>query len=320
MKRLIFNVFATEENYYTSSQIGGKAGEKVTDIYMKNAYVSLVSAKQNSNDLNTDYALIVNKDISADWVKRYSKAGIIVKKVSFDTFLFPEGFSWALAFYKLNAMKYVATHMCEYGECLYLDCDTVIRENLDAIWAELEGNPDGVMMYSVDHSILNADRKVIIQTNEIINGKWQAVTHFGGEFVCAKRVILKEFMETVESVYHKIKEIQFEVPTDIGDEALLSIAAREWKIIYANPYIYRFWTDRNFYLVSNNTVYNPVLIWHLPQEKRKGILRVYNYMIKNDNQLPNDKNLLNYLSLPNGRKPFKIYDYWWRILCKLGKC
>ncbi len=45
MKNLMFCAYAYLDNSLTSSQVGIKASSKTTDIYMKNAYVTLFSAK-----------------------------------------------------------------------------------------------------------------------------------------------------------------------------------------------------------------------------------------------------------------------------------
>lgn len=318
MKKLIMNVVSIIDGFETSGQIGGKANEKVLDIYLKNAFVSMGSARMNVSD-NTDLALITNRDISDIWKKRFSEIGVHVLTVAFDSFVFPANFPWMLAFYKLTALKYVADELIEYDRILYLDCDTVIQSDLEPLWQELEAWENAVMMYSVNHTYVHPNRRDIIETNNIISGKNEPIVHFGGELLCAKRECLKRFMDDVERVYFAIKQKEFKVPNSIGDEALISIAAEKYNVIYANPYLFRFWTDKNFYLVSNLTVYDPVAIWHLPQEKRKGFIRVYKYMIKHNNCLPKKSKLLKYLSLPNGRKALKLYDLWWIFLVKMGK-
>lgn len=53
-------------------------------------------------------------------------------------------------------------------------------------------------------------------------------------------------------------------------------AVCESEVIAATPYLYRYWTN-DFYLISTNVIYNPVCIWHLPDEKEHAMEYFYHY-------------------------------------------
>jgi len=78
---------------------------------------------------------------------------------------------------------------------------------------------------------------------------------------------------------------------DQSDELVLSIAAdrlvNSGKITVRpiNPYLNRYWTSSYFNLISTNYKFNPVSIWHLPHEKKDGLLTLYD-CIQKHNDLP----------------------------------
>ena len=61
MKNLIFCAFAFKEGFQTSMQTEKEAGSLVTEMYLKNIFVALTSAKlYNPND---DVCLVTNCDL-----------------------------------------------------------------------------------------------------------------------------------------------------------------------------------------------------------------------------------------------------------------
>ena len=77
---------------------------------------------------------------------------------------------------------------------------------------------------------------------------------------------------------------------------------KEIPVIPATPYIFRFWTE-DFYLVSTVTVSNPVSIWHLPSEKDKGFIRMYERFI-GTGQFPDIETSARYFGIVKARRPF----------------
>lgn len=299
MANLIMNAFAFKEEFQNSPQLGGEVTLKTIDIYMKNIYVSLKTAKMN-NPLD-DVALLTNAKIPYMYEKLFMMNDIKVIIVPFDEFIFPAKFAWALAFFKLCALKYMVNNY-NYDKYLLIDADTITVSPLEELWEETS---DGVMLINTGHSVGHRERQFIIKDyNKLYNTK-KYIIHYGGELIAGKRSELIEFLALCKEVYNKIEKFNFNVAENIGDETIISIAAFEYKkIIPAQPYIYRYWTGR-FYLVSTNYVYNAIAIWHLPSEKETGILRVFDYLVRYD-EIPKYTRLRKMVGLPKTRRNISI--------------
>ena len=103
MKNLITAAFAFKEGYMTSIQLNKTANDATKEMYLKNIFVSLSSAKlKNPED---DVVLSVNCELSPEWKERFEKAGVGVRVVEFTEFVLPESFQWSLAFYKINVLS-----------------------------------------------------------------------------------------------------------------------------------------------------------------------------------------------------------------------
>lgn len=260
-------------------------------------------------------ALITNIDPPEEWTDLYQQASIKIWKVPFEKYVFPKDFSWALTAYKLNALEWTVENL-EYDEYVFLDSDTIIQDSLKPIWNELEHNTNSIMLYNVGHMYGHPHRQVILENYKMLYGKDEGIIHYGGEFIAGSKEMLAHYMKEVSDVFRRIEDLKFNVHPDTQDETLISIGARNIKIVDANPYMCRYWTDKNFYLVSTNWSNNSVLIWHLPAEKTRGILRVYNY-VRMQNKLPDKEKMRKHMSLPASKPPVKLYTYWWRLKLKI---
>jgi len=280
MKNLIVSAFAFKEGLMTSIQLNKPADSTTTEMYLKNLMVSLASAKMLNPD--DDVCLCTNIDLPGDWNARFQKAGITVLKREFDSFVLPDKFQWSLAFYKMCVLNGLVKEG-GYDRYLLLDADTYTTHDYKDLWAEAD---KGIVLYPLGHTYSHPDRDVIRRDFERLcpeEAKVLPITHYGGEFVCGTKEALVRFMDVCLDLFAKASGNNFDVEATIGDESLWSIAAallyKEIPVIPATPYIFRFWTE-DFYLVSTVTVSNPVSIWHLPAEKDKGFIRMYNAYVK----------------------------------------
>lgn len=277
MKNLIMNAFACKEDYATSMQLGGKADAGVLELYMKNIFVSLKSAKLHNPE--DDVMLVTNVALPRQYEELFAAHDILVKIIPFETFVMPKQFVWSLAFFKLCALDYVVKHMA-YEHIVLLDADTVTMHPYTDMWQEAD---EGIMLFEVGHSYSHPDRWAITDAyHKLYQTKKGSITHIGGEYVCGRREALIEYMNVCMQIYEDVKKSGFEVFEHAGDEFILSVAAHKiTNVINASPYIFRYWTE-DFYLISTNTVANPVCIWHLPSEKDTGMLRLYHYYQKHN--------------------------------------
>ncbi len=265
---LIFCAYAAKQGFQAGHNIS-KANTE--DIYLKNTYVALYSAKQyNPTD---DVALITNVDLSKEWQNLFQNAGIKVFKKEYNEFLFPPDYPWSLAFYKLCAVKFVLT--LDYDKCVLIDTDTYIQRNFNNIWAECDNH---ILLYDYSRGLYNGDYAGFCKEISQFVGCTTYPTHWGGEFIGGSKSLLKEFIGICESIYSKMNESRF--ITKNGDEFITSIAAIHMKHLVKNAkgYIFRYWTSYGWYYSCSNYNHNPVTVLHCPAEKAKGFLRIYKYI------------------------------------------
>lgn len=352
MSNLIINAFAFKENYKTSMQLAGKMDEKKLALYMENIFVSLRSAAiHNPEDT---VMLVVNKAVPEPYKSLFERENIKIKEIDFDSYVMPENFVWSLAFFKLCALFHV-TEEEDYENFLLLDADTITMQGYREMWEECE---TGVILYPLGHSYHHHDRERIRSDYVKLYEEQINIVHYGGEYVCGNRQVLRYFLRECRSVYERMKEKDFCVDDHTGDETILSIAAARMQVsreraaeqgetafrecaaerggtvsqdaaqedgkechtpevIAAIPYIYRYWTN-DFYLVSMNAVYNPVCIWHLPDEKEHAMEYFYRYYQKKK-QFPDRKKSARIAGIRLVKRPFNRYTLQYKLVGKIQK-
>ena len=313
MRCLVFNAIAIKEGYDTSPQLSRTHKSDVAATYLKNAFVSLTSAKIKNPDI--DACLFVNFEVCDIFKSDFVEQGIEIKQIEFNNFLFPPSYIWALAYFKINALKY-AIDNTTYDKYMLLDTDTYTISSYNDIWSECN---NGILLFNVDHRLSHPHRNVIIDNMELVLGQGEKITHYGGEFIAGSHKLLTVFLSECLTIFGKMKNL--ELDRTLGDEFVISVAAHKIRkdLVSANCYIYRYWTNPTFYFVATNYINNSVDIWHLPAEKERGMLGLYNYFRKNKN-FPNVRRSAKMLRLPSAT-PFLSYNIRrliYRINLKLG--
>lgn len=281
MKNIICIPFAYEKEKYSGVNI--KNIKKTLIIYQKNFAVSLISAKKNNP--NDTVALVTNLDvdmIDSTILKLLEMNNIKILHVEYDSFIFPNKYLWSLAFYKLCALKYLSNS--EYDNICYMDTDVYVQDSFKNIWLETKQN---ILLYDINHGLGIDDYKTIVdEFSSFLNTKNQYLTHFGGEFYASNRENAKTFIKHCEEIYNEMVERNF--VTTKGDEFIISIAASSMKthIKNAGAYIFRYWTG-TFRLISTSYKNNSVTVLHIPSEKEKGIIKIFNKYVSN-NKLPSN--------------------------------
>ncbi len=287
MKKVIFNSL-----YYQNNQIKApnmKYGG--VESYIKNSFVSLVSAKRTNPD--ADVAFVSNNDLPEPYAGYFLAEGIKVFKVPFSDYTMPENFKWGYAFYKLNALKFM-TSETNYDIFLELDTDTMVTGSLDTLWEECGyHNP---VLFPLGAALDASVRQQIIQDYRRIFNADGSLIHYGGEFICSDKTGLGLLLKEIDVVYDQIKKDGFAIHIESGDEAIISMAAyRLTQVGSAAPYIRRYWTRFAYYSVDTN--WNDVAVWHLPSEKHFGLLRVFQYYMSH-HAMPNKKRCARWFNMP----------------------
>ena len=122
--------------------------------------------------------------------------GISIIKVDFDSFQFEQSMNWALAFYKLCVLKYVAEYL-DYDNYLMVDTDTFFQGGVDDIWEETKSN---ILLYVTGHRISHPQVAGMRDCYKEMYQKDIPLIHYGGEFFASNRLRLQQFMEKCEDV------------------------------------------------------------------------------------------------------------------------
>ena len=308
MKRgLILIPYANKEAYKTGVNL---CSSNRLEVYLKNCCVACMSAKQNACQ-QADVALVTNIDIPNSYKTILEGNEIKIIKADFDDFNFGGNYMWALAFYKLCALKHVLLET-NYDYYAYLDSDVYVQSDFENIWKECDSH---IMMYDICHGLQVEHYRHFLDEiknfTKNIGGGYNDITHYGGEFFAAKKEDAVMFMSECQQVYAQMTKADFK-PTH-GDEFIISLAAVKFNVKNAGAYIYRFWTG-SFRLISTCYKYNPVTILHVPAEKEYGMLKLYNKYISKG-KIPTKKNVYRLLHL-NRRSLRTVVA---QIALKLGK-
>ena len=294
MKNLVFCCFAYKESFSGSVNIPyGKV--KPIEVYLKNAFVALKTTKLYNPA--TDVALAVNFKIPDFYGELYKRSGIAVYECDFTDFVFPQGFSWSLAFYKLNALKRLVAQT-DYDNYIEIDSDVICLGSLDEVWRELG---EALMMLSGPFSYNHPVRRSYSADAARLFGISGRLVKYGSGFIGGSRDDLTELAAECERIYNVIRDSGFACGSDTGDELITSIAALRFEVRDAKPYMDVYWTGK-FYLASTNYFYDKMCFLHLPNEKDRGIVRLFDYYIAK-NRFPDNKRLYKILGFPKARRP-----------------
>lgn len=277
--KLIFEALAFDENANISPSLGQSAHSKgkVSEIYIKNAIVSLVSAKYHNPD--TCVGLVINVELEDKWKKYLNSYGIITWVCPFKNFSMPKSFVYSLSYYKLCAFDFILKNT-EYKKICFLDCDTISVKGYDDIWTECE---DSLLIVPNDEPYYAKVRKEI---NELYSKLYQVnvktLTHYASGFIIGARDVFKEVLEKCQNVYDRLIAVEG-LNASGGDEIVWSLALADYTKKIKSPKAYcllsfasakQYWIDKQDYTDEN------VVMWHLPADKRYSMIWAFNWLDK----------------------------------------
>lgn len=283
MKRIICIPFAHEA--LLNSGVNLSKGADRLQLYLKNAAVALCSAKKYNPDCSVVFATNMQaSQIPEDIQRTFAHFGVEIAHIPFDRYRFDEGYKWALAFYKLCVLSHLVEE--DWDTIAYMDTDVYVQNTFDAVWEECSEN---ILLYDVTHGLNTKEYLAINAEFTSFQGKNTYPTHYGGEFFAADKENAMAFEAAARKIYQKMQEEAF--VTEKGDEFIVSLAASTMrdKVKNASPYIHRFWTGARFRLTSTIYKYNPVIVCHMPAEKEKGIVAIYDRYIRKGRIPANEK-------------------------------
>lgn len=263
--------------------------DKRQETYLKNCCVSACSAKNNNPEC--DVAVVTNIDIPKEYKNLLQHYGVLIFCVSFDRFFFGNSYTWSLAFYKLCALYHVS-RCYEYQYYAYLDADVYVQRSFADIWTECDHH---IMLYDICHGLQVKDYCTISDEFAEFDQTKKLITHYGGEFFAADRKNAQLFSQRCEEIY--LEMLARNTKTTKGDEFIVSLAASEFAGLVKNAgaYIFRFWTGK-FNLVSTCYRFNPITVLHIPAEKERGIICLYDRFYRKG-LIPNNEKVYRILHL-----------------------
>lgn len=286
------------------------------EIYLKNSFVCLKSVKLNNPSVHC--ILVVDYDLPDRWEKQFQSNGIEIAKVEFGKFQISDEFDWGIVQYRYDVMQYLCQRLEKSDNVIMLDTDVICVGDLDPVFEEITYR---VCLYDVQHSKKAKDRKFILDNYlKIYSDKQHCeLIHYGGEFIGANGKYLKLLLDASKEVMQLSNSVSG--LENFNDEHITSIAVyNNWNKIpvnNANAYIYRYWTHPDMYLVSTNYIYNPVVLWHLPFEKNRGFLFVYEYLTTK-NKMPSNVYLARLFGFPKAVRNHMIAGICYKIRRKLN--
>lgn len=318
MNYVVTQVAKPKENKVPQMQ--GKAVKDVEDamnVYVKNAIVSLASAKMTTPDAVC--MLNCNFEISDELRRVAEAADVEIHHVPFGQYESNEKFPWAITQYKFDSLHYTLNLMNDEDCMILLDTDTVCIRCLDEIFREAK--TDSLIMYIADHSYIHKRRQEMIQNyRKMFGTEKDNLVLYGGEFYAGTKKVLEELLE----ICGKVIDVAREKLTDEDlwdDEHVLAIAIEEFwnqKVYSAGAYISRYWTNK-FYKVSTDYYYDAVNIWHLPAEKSYGMIVLYEYFEKH-HCFPDVKKMAKIMGLPGTKyKGLSYYRLKMRLRYKMKR-
>lgn len=276
---IIFVPYAELTGAVSGANISNKVDRQ--SVYLQNCCVSLISAKKNNN---CDVALVTNIEVPDPYKTLLIDNGVLIMTYDFDRFLFDQNYRWKLAFYKLCALSHIVGET-QYDNYAYLDTDVFIQGTFDNVWSECKHN---ILLYDINDGLQVENYRIFLDEVNKFGCENAFITHYGGEFFAANRENALIFIDKCAGIYNEMVAKCFE--TTKGDEFITSIAAASLRNVIKNAgaYIYRFWTGSGFRYVSTRYMYNPVVVLHVPDEKNRGLLKIYRKYIS-QNKMPQNK-------------------------------
>lgn len=287
-ENLIFGALAYDDKANPSPSLGLtkiKTG-RVFEIYIKNAIVSLVSAKRHNPDACV--GLVVNIELEDKWKKKLEDNGVVVWVCPYEKFRMPDWLVYSLSYYKLCAFDYVLRNT-DFKRFCFIDCDTISVKNYADLWVECD---DAFMIVPNDEPYYATVRKEINELYSLVSDyETRTITHYCSCFIIGSKSELCKILRSCEDVYKKVIALPGFAAKG-GDEIIWSLTLANYNNKILSPKVYcllsfasatKYWIDKQDYLDEN------VVMWHLPADKRYSMIWAYNWFEKHGEMPPIEK-------------------------------
>jgi hypothetical protein len=280
-----------ESNYLQMKSVGKSTSSKFVGIYLKNCIVFFLTARKFNPTANL--WLFTNTNLpekldELDLRQMLVQLGVTIVPVNFD-YKTPPGFygAWRNQFFEFSIFEKML-ELSKNADDLFLltDSDCIITGDLAPVWEKARsGCLTYDMGYPEEYSINGLSRlemKTIYE--QLLNKKLDQVPkYYGGEFFLANtasiKIIVDDFVELwpILLLRHKRGELKFNEEAHTLSYLFYKNGLQDQT---ANEFIKRLWTQP-FIFRNVEQKDHDLLVWHLPHEKKYGILRLFKHLAPN---------------------------------------
>lgn len=316
-------------------QVGGASSSSAfQDIYWRCVALFFASSVRHNPDavhkLFTTVASVPNVgDFSTS--RFLQKLNVEVVQVPF-TYLPPPGYygAWRNQFYILDIIKYLDCHGEPDEQYIVLDSDCVFTASIEPLSRDLSRS--GLLALDLnlplDEDINGLTQRDMKQIFEELGQPClsEAAKYFGGEFFAATSEVIHQLAAEMEPLWETCLA-RFEAGKPKFNEEAHFLSFLYAKLGYtnapANPYIGRIWTGLKYRNASAKDF--ELMIWHVPAEKKHGIKRLFQQIIRPGSQFwtiaPGrdfSRYVAGYLGIPNSSPIKKSRDAFDTVLWRIG--
>lgn len=271
--------------------IGKSTSSKFVGVYLKNCIVFFITARKFN--ATAHLLLFTNTNLpekldNFDLKLMLDQLGVTVVSVNFE-YKTPPGYhgAWRNQFFEFSIFRKMV-ELSKKDDDLYLltDSDCIITGDLAPVWEKARS---GCLTYDMGYpedypinGLSRLDMKTIYE--QLLDKKLtQPPQYYGGEFFLANIASIRLIMDDFAQLWpillsrHERGELKF------NEEAhTLSYLFYKNNLQHhtANEFIKRLWTQP-FIFRNVDEKDHALLIWHLPHEKKYGILRLFKQLATN---------------------------------------
>lgn len=307
MNNLIINAFAYDFDMRSGENFSVKISEKnhQMEVYLKNSFVSLVSAKKNNPEC--DVWLCTNIEIP-DWLrKKLDNYEIDVYRIPFDRFRVEDDVKWGLSYYKLCVLSHLLSET-DYDNYCLIDTDTYCANTFQPLFEEIMVT-NKIYVYNNFESYHNATRRLFIEEYKLLyNSNPVNSEHYSSAEIAGSKEILERLIKKCSEIFQLIQSKKF--CSACGDEFIIFCVLNENPELFAsgNAYFENFYTIEGYHVITTKFAFEQIPIWHMLFEKTGGMLAMYKYINKY-NRLPSGRKLWRIIGLPQPDKNFGTFGW-----------
>lgn len=233
-------------------------------------------------------SLFTNKDLPDPYNGQLKSLGVntvICASRYVDDPAFKNGFPGCL--YTLDVIKHLALHQSgDFSTLILLDSDCIVRHRLEGMLEKLGSEEDASYAYEPGYPVNmvanGQSRASLTLALSYFSGNMPAppIPLYGGEFYGLPATALPKLAKRIEIfwAWMKTEGIKFFGDNLTEEHVMSAVLAQSCGTVYsARGLVKRIWTASAFSTVDGSE--SEIPIWHLPSEKKKGFVRLYQYWL-----------------------------------------